>query len=80
MKAEVNVDRAPTAFHSLDAMCRFIAVPEAFASSALDDDAIEWIDGQMTEILRVLVPVVRDPNLPDWLALCKPAIEGAFEP
>ncbi len=44
----------------------------------LSEEKVQWLDAQMTEILKVLVPVVRDPNLPSWLSECKWAIEGAF--
>lgn len=46
---------------------------------ALSEEKVQWLDAQMTEILKVLIPVVRDTELPSWLSECKWAIEGAFE-
>lgn len=54
------------------------AIRRVVPTLALTEEQIEWLDAQMTETLRVLAPVVRDPTLPSWLAECKPAIEGAF--
>jgi len=45
---------------------------------SLTEEKIRWLDLQTTEILKVLLPVVRDPSLPSWLLECKWAIEGAF--
>lgn len=120
----------PTAFESLAAICKFIAVPkmspafhakqrhrvefagaflrvvanayppleqafrkalplslaegavpiqQALAALALPDEKVRWFDAEMTEVMRVLLPAVRDPELPSWLFECKWAIEGAFQ-
>ena len=45
----------------------------------LSKQKITWLDAQMTEILKVLLPVIKDCDLPSWLAECKWAIEGAFD-
>ncbi len=50
----------------------------AFSESIFDKKELDWFDRQMTEVLRTLVAVVRDSELPDWLTECKWAIEGAF--
>lgn len=54
-------------------------IQTAFSELALSPEKIRWFDNQSTEVLRLLVPVVRDPELPGWLSECKWAIEGAFE-
>lgn len=51
---------------------------EAIIATQLPDDKIQWLDNQITEILKTLLPVVSDPALPPWLADCQWAIEGAF--
>lgn len=56
-----------------------VQIEATFRSGALPPEKMEWFDAQMTEVLKVLVPIVRDPELPDWLQECKWAIEGAFE-
>lgn len=53
-------------------------IRQALYSLNLTQEKVSWFDKQMTEVLRVLVPVVRDPELPEWLSGCKWAIEGAF--
>lgn len=45
----------------------------------MSEERLQWLDAQMTEILKVLIPVVRDAELPSWLSECKWAVEGAFE-
>ena len=45
----------------------------------LTEERIIWFDAQMTEILKALVPVARDPSMPEWLQESKWAIEGAFQ-
>lgn len=55
------------------------SIRQALSSLNLTQEKMSWFDKQMTEVLRVLVPVVRDPDLPGWLSGCKWAIEGAFE-
>lgn len=56
-----------------------IPIQQAFAELALSDAKLQWFDAQMTEVLRVLLPAVRDPELPSWLSQCKWAVEGAFQ-
>lgn len=41
---------------------------------------VEWFDQQMTIVMRSLLPIVRDPALPDFLHECRWGIEGAFYP
>lgn len=41
----------------------------------MSEERVQWLDAQMTEILKVLIPVVRDSELPSWLSECKWAIE-----
>lgn len=52
---------------------------QALVAAKLSDPDLAWFDSQMTEVLRMLVPVVRDAALPNYLADTKWAIEGAFE-
>jgi len=54
-------------------------IQQALAALALPDEKVRWFDAQMTEVLRTLLPAVRDPDLPPWLSECKWAIEGAFQ-
>lgn len=54
-------------------------IRQALSSLTLTQEKMSWFDKQMTEVLRVLVPVVRDPELPRWMSGCKWAIEDAFE-
>lgn len=65
-----------------------LPLPVAEIASELRAAAPEWnlvesdvayLDQQMTEALRVLVPVVRDKELPIWLLECRGPIEDAFE-
>jgi hypothetical protein len=53
-------------------------IQEALSSLALPDAKLKLFDRQMTEVLRTLLPVVRDAELPGWLSECAWAIEGAF--
>ncbi|MFA5924060.1 MAG: hypothetical protein WC856_22685 [Methylococcaceae bacterium] len=53
-------------------------IQQALSSLSLTEEKLCWFDSQMTEVLRVLLPVVRDTELPAWLSECKWAIEGAF--
>jgi hypothetical protein len=53
-------------------------IHHAISELGLSDEKVRWLDAQMTEILKVLIPVVRDPDLPPWLSECKWTIEGAF--
>lgn len=54
-------------------------IQQALLSLSLSDEKLEWLDRQMTEVMRMLIPVVRDSDLPAWLSDCKWAIEGAFD-
>jgi len=54
------------------------AVRQVIPALGLTEQKAQWLDAQTTEILKVLVPVVKDPLLPSWLSECKWAIEGAF--
>lgn len=51
----------------------------AIRQTDLDEKEILWFDRQSTEALKALVPVTRDPRLPEWLAESRWAILGAFE-
>ena len=53
-------------------------IHQGIASAQLSEQKLAWLDKQTTEVLRMLVLVVRDPALPSLLADCKWAIEGAF--
>ncbi len=46
-----------------------------------DQERVEWFDKQLTEILKGLLPVVRDEAINLWFVEfgCRWAIEGAFE-
>ncbi|WP_331987555.1 hypothetical protein [Chitinimonas sp.] len=55
-----------------------VRIRQVIPGLGLTNDEVRWLDDQTTAILRVLVPVVRDPDLPEWFAECKWAIEGAF--
>ena len=50
---------------------------EVFPKLKLSEQQVQWLDGQMTAILAALLPIVRDPCLPEMLAFCKEAIEEA---
>jgi hypothetical protein len=56
-----------------------LAINHAFSVLALSEEKLHWFDVQMTEVLKVLVPVVRDPELPSWLSECRWAVGGAFD-
>jgi len=56
-----------------------VPIQQALAELTLPDEKVRWFNTQMTEVLRVLLPAVRDPELPSWLSECKWAIEGAFQ-
>ena len=53
-------------------------IQQALLSLSLSDEKLAWFDHQMTEVMRMLIPVVRDNDLPTWLNECRWAIEGAF--
>ena len=54
-------------------------IQAAFQEARLDTAQLGWLDSQSTEVLKSLVPVVRDAGLPSWLAECRWAVLGAFE-
>jgi hypothetical protein len=54
------------------------SIKEAVHSLGLPIEKVEWLDRQMTQVLKTLLPVVQDPELPEWLSECRWAIEGAF--
>ena len=54
-------------------------IQQAIAITSISENDLSWFNNQMTEVLKILLPVVRDPNLPEWLSECQWAIEGAFE-
>jgi hypothetical protein len=56
-----------------------ILVQGAFREIDLSEAKMEWFDRQSTEVLRMLLEVVRDPELPSWLRSMRWAVEGAFE-
>jgi hypothetical protein len=53
-------------------------IRKAMESLELSEQKVNWIDAQMTESLKMLLPVVRDKNLHHAFNECKWAIEGAF--
>lgn len=55
------------------------AVAEALSQIAFTRSEAQWFDVQSTEVLKMLLPVTRDPELPQWLCESRWAIEGAFE-
>lgn len=56
-----------------------LKIEQGLQSSLISEKDMNWLDNQLTEVLKILLPVVRDQNLPDWLLECKWAVEGAFE-
>jgi len=59
-------------------MAGALMLRQVIPTLGLTEEKIQWLDLQTTEILKVLLPMVRDPSLPSWLFECKWAIEGAF--
>lgn len=55
------------------------SIHHAMSAIEFTQKDLDWFDTQMTEALRVLLPVVRDPELPEWLSDTKWTVEGAFE-
>lgn len=53
-------------------------IRDVMPTLVFSDEQLQWLDAQMTEALKVLLPVVADADLPPWLSECKWAIEGAF--
>ena len=56
-----------------------VPIRDALSSLSLSEEKSHWFDAQSTAVLRALVPVVRDEELPTWLSECKWAVEGAFD-
>lgn len=54
-------------------------VEAAVREARLTDSQLRWFDTQETEVLQLLVPVVRAASLPGWLAEARWAVLGAFE-
>lgn len=54
-------------------------IETAIREAGLSEHDLQWLDVQETEVLQVLVPVVRAPLLPEWLAESRWAVLGAFE-
>jgi|GEM_PF-1988805 len=46
-----------------------------------DEEQIAWFDGQLTAVLKQLLPVVADESINAWFVQfgCRWAIQGAFE-
>lgn len=53
-------------------------IEQAIISISFSDEKIHWFDNQMTATLQTLLPVVQDPELPEWVSNFKWAIEQAF--
>jgi hypothetical protein len=56
-----------------------MSIHRAMSAIEFTQKDLDWFDTQMTEALRTLLPVVRDPDLPGWLSDTRWAIEGAFQ-
>jgi hypothetical protein len=54
------------------------ALQKVFAARPLPDQDLKWFNGQLAEVRKVLTPVVRDPELPDWLSESRWGVTGAF--
>lgn len=54
-----------------------VAIQQALLALELPAERIQSIDEQITQVIRALLPVVRDAELPAWLAESRRAIEGA---
>ena len=54
-------------------------IQQAIAITSISENDLYWLNNQMTEALKILLPAARDPNLPEWLYECQWAIEGTFE-
>jgi len=52
----------------------------AFKTLELPEDKLQWFDNQLTVVLKLLLPVVRDPDLPSCFSGCVWAIEESFYP
>ena len=55
------------------------SIEKAVQNLGLPTQKVEWLDRQMTEVLQTILPVVQDPELPEWLSECRWAVEGAFD-
>jgi len=52
----------------------------AFKTIDFPEEKLQWINKQMTVVLKLLLLVVRDPDLPSYFSGCKWAIEESFYP
>jgi hypothetical protein len=43
-------------------------IQQAIATTSISENDLSWFNNQMTEVLKILLPVVRDSNLPEWLS------------
>ena len=73
------LERALRASLSLPLAEGAVHLQTAFQEAHLATAQLNWLDAQSTEVLKSLLPVVRDPSLPSWLAECRWAVLGAFE-
>jgi hypothetical protein len=73
------LERALRASLSLPLAEGAVHLQAAFQEARLGAAQLSWLDAQSTEVLKGLVPVVRDSSLPNWLAECRWAVQGAFE-
>ncbi len=53
-------------------------IEQAFKELDITEEKANWIDSQMTEVLKNLLPVIRSNELPEELEWVKFSIEGAF--
>lgn len=72
------IEKAFRASLPLPIVAGSLQINRAISELGLSDEKVRWLDTQMTEVLKILIPVVRDPYLPSWLSECKWAIDGAF--
>jgi len=56
-----------------------LLIESAMSKADLTEEQLQWFDMQSTEVLKALIPVVRDPGIPEWLAEARWGILGAFE-
>ena len=54
-------------------------IQEAFEKTTFPEDKIEWIDSQMTQVLRVLYPLFDDREFPEAFEFSRHSIVSAFE-
>lgn len=43
-------------------------IQQAIVITSISENDLSWFNNQMTEVLKILLPVVRDPKLPEWLS------------